>query len=303
MVNSPLLMITTPVKTYLCRAPVSPCIHSLQNLRNCLEPSHILCQKTKHTPPTNKVYSMAMPVFVPPKARIDQIGNFPLTSNNWAAFRGQCWWFSVQSLHCCDFSKKGPFSTSTRHSAFPSVLLPQRTFIFLCFATSITFVLLKPASPFPICMHKSVSRLVCTNRFSLKIKLFEFRRFSSTCLDRYQQRIRVIANAHFPEINHISLCDWNVWIQNLYSTQLPSLSLASHFVGASAQHAQVVACFEISLCLSVAWPFLAGVICCFPLKSLIPSFLSAVYVMQQRRRNPSSPLCPPHTLQSDRWGL
>lgn len=109
---------------------------------------------------------------------------------------------------------------------------------------SVISVLLKQASPFPICMQKSVSRLVCTSRFSLKIKLFEFRRFSSTCLDRYRQMTRVIANAHFPETNHISLCDWNFWIQKLYSTSLSPLSFASHFARASARHARVVACLE-----------------------------------------------------------
>lgn len=101
--------------------------------------------------------------------------------------------------------KKGPFSASPPHPASPSVLLSQRTFIFLCFPVSAPFVLLKQTSPFSICIHKSVYRLVCTSGFPLKIKLFEFRRFSSTCLDRYQQRIGVAANAHFPEINHVSL--------------------------------------------------------------------------------------------------
>lgn len=110
----------------------------------------------------------------------------------------------------------------------PAPLLSQHTSIFLCFAMSVTFVLLKQASPFPICMQKGVCRLVCTDRFSLTVKLFEFR-FSSTCLDRYQQTIQVIASAHFSKINHISLCDWNVWIQNFYSTWLLSLSFTSHF--------------------------------------------------------------------------
>lgn len=96
------------------------------------------------------------------------------------------------------------------------------------------------AFPSHICM--SVSRLVCTSRFSLKIELFEFRRFSKTCLDRYQQIIQVIANVHLSELKHFSLCDWKVWIQKFYSTQFPSLTLTSHFVPASAQHTQVAAC-------------------------------------------------------------
>jgi len=111
----------------------------------------------------------------------------------------------VQSLHGCDFSMKGPFSTSTRYLAFPSMLPSQHTLIFFCFTMSVTFVLLKQASPFPICVQKSVSKLVCTSTFSLRIKLLEFRRFSSTCLDSYQHMTGVIANAHFPKINHI----WN----------------------------------------------------------------------------------------------
>lgn len=174
------------------------------------------------------------------------------------------------------------------------MLLSQHTSIFLCFA-------LKQASPFPICMQKSVSRLVCTSRFLLKIKLFELRRFSGTCLDRYQQMIWVIANAHFPEINHISPCDWNVWIQNLYSTQLPSLSFASHFVHASALHAQVVACLEIGPRLAAAWPFLSSIIGCFSPKSLIPSLLSAVYVMQKGGEIPPAPfaLCTHSSLVSE----
>lgn len=147
-----------------------------------------------------------------------------------------------------------------QHLAFPSVaflaFLPFPSVCYIC--TS------KQAFPSPICMQKSGSRLVCTSRFSLKIKLFEFRRFSNTCLDRYQQMIQVIANAHpgtlrhthanahFSEIKHISLCNWKVWIQKFYSTQFSCLTFTSHFAPASAQHTQVAACqvwesFAVSL--------------------------------------------------------
>lgn len=123
----------------------------------------------------------------------------------------------------------------TQHLAFPA-FLP-----FTSFSSIFYICTSKQAFPSPICMQKSGSRWVCTNSFSLKIKLFEFGRFSNTCLNRYQQIIQVIANAHFSKMNHISLCDCTVWIQKFYSTQVSSLTLTSHFVPASARHTQVAA--------------------------------------------------------------
>lgn len=128
----------------------------------------------------------------------------------------------------------------TQHLAFLSAAFPAFLH-FPPFSSGCYICTSKQAFPSPICMQKSVSRLVCTSRFCLKIKLFEFRRFSSTCLDRYEQLIQVTANAHFSEIKRILLCDWKVWIQKFYSTQLSSLTFTSHFVPASTQHTQVAA--------------------------------------------------------------